>query len=164
MDMRPPVARGLELRNAREKLGIARKDLAEALGITEQAIRDLESGRPKDPKIHHATALEDALNIRIRWWAEGKGPMQAAPTMDAYRIALGRRDDARDQKQKRAWERIAAALAKVAMIVLVAVPPYMAPRAEASPFNITSYTMYNRLRRMVLTMFQQLRTYRVAKA
>ena len=104
---------------AREKLGLTRAELGDAIGVTEVAIGQWESGRTKNLKLHNALALEDALNIRIRWWAEGKGPMQAAPIMDAYRIALGRRDEARDTRQKRAWERIAAALAKVAMVAKI---------------------------------------------
>jgi hypothetical protein len=96
--------------------------------------------------MHHALALEDALNIRLRWLVEDKGPMHAAPTMDAYRAALERRDAAKTPVQKRAWERIAAALAKAAVIILAAIPPYMAPKAEASVFNITQYTLMNRRR------------------
>lgn len=172
MDMELPAARGMKVRTAREKLGISRADLADALGISEQAIGQLEAGRTKDPKLRHATALEDALNIRLRWLVEGKGPMNALPTMDAYRIALGRRDEARDQKQKRAWERIAAALAKVATVLMFAIPPYMMPQAEAG-LDITpcarnsgpKYTLIDRLRRLFtafLTRLCQIRTARVA--
>lgn len=144
----------MKIRAAREKLGLTRLELADAIGVSEAAIGQWESGRTKDLKLNHVTALEDALNITLRWLVEDKGPMQAKPSMDAYRTALGRRDEAHQQKQKRAWERIAAVFAKAAMVLVFAIPPYMTPEAQAR-FNSsrflspTDYTMNNRRRKML---------------
>lgn len=165
-----PATLGHKITARRKQLGVTREELAEAIGVTAVAVGQWESGRTKNLKLDHVTALEDALNIKLRWLVENKGPMEAYPTMDAYRQALGRRDEARDYRQKKAWERIAAVFAKAAMVLMFTIPPYMMPQAEAgsrldiTPRTPTKCTMSNRWRRRfstLLTRLYQIRTARV---
>lgn len=138
-----------KLHKRREALGLSRKELGDAIGVSDVAIGQWETGRTKNMTMPHILALEDALNIRLRWLVEDKGPMEAYPSMQAYQNALSRRDEANNQQQKKAWERIAAVFAKAAMVLMFTIPPYMVPQAEAR-FNIkTDYTMYNRRRKVL---------------
>lgn len=106
------------IRHRREQLGLTREYLAEALGITVQSVQQWESGQTKNIKLPTFIALADALNVSTRWLAEGRGNFEALPSMDAYSVALGRRDEAADPETKRAWEQIAAAFARAATVIL----------------------------------------------
>lgn len=70
-----------QIRYRRESLGISMKELADRVGITEQAVRHWESGRSfPGKKIMHK--VEQALSFTIDW-TEGANPGVAGKTAAA---------------------------------------------------------------------------------
>lgn len=120
----------------RKELGLSRDDLSVAVGVSVTAVQMWESGATKNLKLDHLCAIADALNVNVRWLAEGRGDKAAAESMDAYSTALSRRDEAANDQQRKGWERIAAVFAKAATVLILAIPPMAADRAEAA-FNIS---------------------------
>jgi len=142
----------------RLELGLLPVDLAHAAGVSISAVMQWESGATKNLKLDNLIAIADALNVHPRWLASGQGPKEAEPRLSAYRTALKRRDHAESEKDRRVWERIAAAFAKAATVLLIAIPPLLPTKAEAA-FNISisQITHWRSIRRRLdelLTLFQ----------
>jgi transcriptional regulator with XRE-family HTH domain len=152
------------IKGTRIELGLSREDLADAAGVTVAAVQAWESGETKNLKHPHLFAVAKALNVNPEWLALGEGPKIMLPPMGAYSAALARRDAAKLPESRKAWERIAAAFARATATVALAFTILFFPAPAEAAFNITDCTMMNRLRRRLLTLFQQLRTHRVAKA
>lgn len=110
----------------RQELGLTPAHLAHAVGVSISAVLQWENGKTKNLKNEYLFALADALNVSPRWLATGRGPKVAAASREAYSIALSRRDEAANDKQKKGWERIAAVFARAAVMVLLTLPPYLA--------------------------------------
>jgi transcriptional regulator with XRE-family HTH domain len=147
------------IRERREELGLSREDLADAAGVTVPAVQAWESGETKNLKLENFVAVCDALNVQGRWLAIGKGPKIAYPAMEAYSRALARRDEAKSTEARNVWGRIAAAFVRATVAAALAFTILFFPApAGSSSFNITEYTMIARLRRLLRTLFQQLRT------
>lgn len=123
----------------RKELGLSRDDLATALGVSVTAVQMWEAGTTKNLKLAHLCTIADALNVNVRWLAEGRGPKEAAANFAAYSTALSRRDEADSDEKRKGWERIAAVFAKAAMVMMLAIPPLVPERAEAA-FNIIKST------------------------
>jgi transcriptional regulator with XRE-family HTH domain len=139
----------------RIELKLSREDLADAAGVSVAAVQMWESGKTKDLKMANLCAIADALNVRVRWLAEGAGPKEAAASFDAYRTALARRDEAKSEDRRKGWERIAAVFAKAATVLILALPPFLAStQAEASLHNKISYeqvSVFSRLSCLITT-------------
>jgi hypothetical protein len=84
--------------------------------------------------------VADLLNLAPRYLATGKGAREAAAGKNAYKVALSRRDAANGD-ERTTWEKVAAGLAKTALVVLVSIPPLLPSKAEAS-FNINSDSLH----------------------
>lgn len=123
----------------RKELGLSRDDLATALGVSVTAVQMWESGTTKNLKLAHLCTIADALNVNVRWLAEGRGLKDAAANLDAYSTALSRRDEADSDEKRKGWEKIAAVFAKAAMVMMLAIPPLVPERDEAA-FNIINST------------------------
>lgn len=67
---------GERMRIAREKRGMTQRELAREVGVSSQAISLIENGTSKGLRPENLIAVCDALRIRPRWLAIGKGPMQ----------------------------------------------------------------------------------------
>lgn len=116
----------------RKELGLSSTDLADLIGISLPAVLKWETGATANLKHDHLFTLADALNVNPRWLALGTGPKIASPAREAYRQALERRDVS-EGRAKQVWERIAAAFAKAAMVMVIALPPLLAtPPANAN--------------------------------
>lgn len=135
-----PKSLALRISTRRKELGFSRDDLATALGVSVTAVQMWEAGTTKNLKLAHLCSIADALNVNVRWLAEGKGLKDAAANLDAYSTALSRRDEADSDEKRKGWERIAAVFAKAAMVMMMAIPPLIPQRAEAA-FNITKNAM-----------------------
>jgi transcriptional regulator with XRE-family HTH domain len=146
------------IKETREELGLSREDLADAADVTVPAVQAWESGATKNLKHEHLFAVASALNVNPEWLAIGKGPKVAYPAMEAYARALARRDEVKSHEARTAWGRIAAAFARATVAAALAFTILFFPAPAAASFNITQYTMSNKLRRLLLTLFQQLRT------
>jgi transcriptional regulator with XRE-family HTH domain len=141
----------------RHELGLNPVDLASAVGVSISAVLQWESGKTKNLKNEYLFSVADALNVAPRWLATGKGSRVAAASREAYSIALSRRDESENDKQKRSWERIAAVFARAAMVMVLALPPLLSqPQAQ---FN--NNTDCRRSMRRLWSMF--LLSYRIAK-
>lgn len=122
----------------RDELGITREVIADAVGVSVAAVQQWECGKTKNLKLDNLIALADALNVSVRWLATGRGQKTAAANMDAYSTALGRRDEARTAKEKSGWERVAAAFAKAALVLVAILPALLPHPAEASVLHNAS--------------------------
>ena len=123
-----------------DELGLSAADLADACGISVQAVYQWLSGKNKNLKHEHFFALCDALNVNPRWLALGEGAKVAAQNREAYRVALSRREETDDPKAKEGWERVAIVFAKAATVVLflaALVRPELAQAATIGRFDIT---------------------------
>jgi transcriptional regulator with XRE-family HTH domain len=120
----------------RKEVGLTREDLAAAAGVSVAAVQAWESGATKNLKLDHLFTVADALNVNPRWLATERGPKVAAPNMEAYSIALGRRDEAKSQERRKGWERIAARFARAALVLVLAIPPLLVPHPAQAAFNI----------------------------
>lgn len=137
----------MRIAKRRAELELSREELAEAVGVSVAAVGQWESGKTKNLKLDHLIAIADALNINVRWLATGVGSKEAAQSMQAYSTALSRRDEAKNDRQKKAWERIAAGFAKAATVLLLAVPTLLPSKSEgAALFNINIYRVTHWLR------------------
>ncbi len=70
-----------QIRARREQLGISIVDLAEKIGVTDQAVRHWESGR-SNPSKRLAQKVESVLDFRLDW-TEGARHSGSASTMNA---------------------------------------------------------------------------------
>jgi transcriptional regulator with XRE-family HTH domain len=64
----------MRLRIARERLGLTQRELAEGMGLTVQAISDVERGI-NSLSMHVLTALVCRHRVSAYWLLEGKGPV-----------------------------------------------------------------------------------------
>ncbi len=64
---------GQRLRRLREACGLRKTGLARRVGLTEAAIRQLESGRTSDARLADGVRLADALGVDARYLAFGEG-------------------------------------------------------------------------------------------
>lgn len=74
----PSTIRGMEtigqrLRHAREMADKSQEDLASALGLTREAISQIERGQVKDPSVGRITALAALCDVDPSWLAFGTG-------------------------------------------------------------------------------------------
>lgn len=53
------------LKRLREKAGLTQQQLADASGLTQGAVCDLERGRRPDPRVSTAAALAKALGVGV---------------------------------------------------------------------------------------------------
>lgn len=58
---------------ARRHAGLTQQALADAIGISQAAVNQMESGLIGSFKIAHAFAFEKATGVRAEWVATGKG-------------------------------------------------------------------------------------------
>jgi transcriptional regulator with XRE-family HTH domain len=80
---------GDRVRRTREGKGIARGDLARAVGLSYTGLSDLESGKAKTTTKLHRLATE--LGVAVEWLETGKGssaPRQAAPEQVSRSVRL----------------------------------------------------------------------------
>lgn len=68
---------GTRIRTQRAALSLSQADLAQAVGVRQQTIGDLERGKSRGTK--HLIALARALNVTPEWLESGKGPKEIAP-------------------------------------------------------------------------------------
>ncbi len=66
-----PESFGARLRRLREARGLPKTVLARRVGLTEAAIRQLESGRTSQPRLGDGVRLADALGVGLRYLALG---------------------------------------------------------------------------------------------
>jgi transcriptional regulator with XRE-family HTH domain len=71
-----------QIRSRREALGMTKKELADRVGVTEQAVRHWEDGR-SFPGKSKARLVEQALSFQIDW-TEGAAPPGGSKTAAAY--------------------------------------------------------------------------------
>lgn len=57
---------GKRLKQARERAGLSRRNLGDALNITSNAYGLYETGQ-RDPSIKHFNAIADTLNVSVDW-------------------------------------------------------------------------------------------------
>ncbi len=69
---------GARLRRLREDQEMHVPDLARRVGLTEAAIRQLESGRAKEPRLSEGVRLADALGVGVHHLAFGEGENRIA--------------------------------------------------------------------------------------
>ncbi len=62
---------GTRLRRLREERGLPKTALAKRVGLTEAAIRQLESGRTSDARLGDGARIADALGVDLRYLACG---------------------------------------------------------------------------------------------
>lgn len=98
----------------RRELGLRQEDLAEAAGVTKQAVSQLECGQTKNLKLDHLFKIADRLKVHARWLAIGQGPKFVAVL-----IALGVPPLAID-----ALRQMACVLCKIARIVTGCAPTH----------------------------------------
>lgn len=55
----------MEIRNCREKAGIAQGELAKKVGVTQQYLCCLEKGKKNNPSLKLLTKIAEALNVPI---------------------------------------------------------------------------------------------------
>jgi transcriptional regulator with XRE-family HTH domain len=83
---------GERLRRLREAKGFALTTLAMKVGLTEACIRQLETGRTKEPRLGDGMRLADALGADVRYLAFGEGdPPPRAPDLAERVAAIERR-------------------------------------------------------------------------
>lgn len=80
---------GQRLRYAREMADKKQEHLAAALGVTREAISQIERGVVKDPSIGRITALAAVCDVDPSWLAFGTG----SPLGGAYRASEGQKVD-----------------------------------------------------------------------
>lgn len=129
-----PKTMGERVKIRRLELGLTQGDVAKVAGVSEAAVSQWESGNTKNLKNDHLFSVADLLNLAPRYLATGKGPREAANGRVAYKEALTRRDEEKSELRT-TWEKVAAGLAKTAAIALLAIPPLLPNKADAS-FNI----------------------------
>ena len=144
-----PKTIGERVKIRRVELGLTQADVARVAGVSEAAVSQWENGDTKNLKNDHLFSVADLLNLAPRYLATGKGQKEAATGKSAYKVALSRRDSANSEPERSTWERVAASLAKTAVVALTAIPPLLPTNAEAA-FNITVYHINDWLRRSVV--------------
>lgn len=141
----------------REELGLTPTDLADIAGISVQAVIKWETGQTLNLKHEHLFLIADALNLNPRWLAIGEGQKIANHGREAYRMALGKRDKSGNDRVRRAWERVAAGLAKAAAILMVfGAGALLSPDSKAAFSRLESgqlHIMLNRLRALLFRRF-----------
>lgn len=83
------------IREKREQLGISQKELADACGITQSHLCDIEQGRKK-PSIDVAVRIARALKVRsIKFFEQRKGgkKVDVQALYDALARVLGQREN-----------------------------------------------------------------------
>ena len=125
-----PKTIGERVKIRRIELGLTQADVAKVAGVSEAAVSQWESGDTKNLKNDHLFTVADLLNLAPRYLATGKGVREAASGKNAYKVALSRRDAAKDE-ERTTWEKVAAGLAKTAIVALMAIPPLLPSKAEA---------------------------------
>ena len=83
------------IKERREQLGISQKELADACGITQSHLCDIEQGRNK-PSIDVAVRIAKVLKVRsIKFFEQRKGgtKVDVQALYDALAIVLGKREN-----------------------------------------------------------------------
>jgi transcriptional regulator with XRE-family HTH domain len=66
---------GDRIRNARNKLAMTQKQLADEVGVSRTAVTQWENGIIRSLRPHNLVAAADALGVSIRWLATGRIPL-----------------------------------------------------------------------------------------
>lgn len=66
------------LKSAREKAGLTQDELANAAGVTQGTVANIESGLRKSPR--ELLAIARAINVHAEWLKSGKGPRELSFT------------------------------------------------------------------------------------
>jgi len=66
---------GDRVREVRERLKMSQAELGRAVGVTRNAINQIESGATKNPRPQTIYAIADALGVSDRWIVFGGEPM-----------------------------------------------------------------------------------------
>ncbi len=64
---------GTRIKDARVSNGISKSELAKLIGVSPQAVGQMESGATKNPKPQHIFAIADVTGFEPRWIATGEG-------------------------------------------------------------------------------------------
>lgn len=91
---------GKRLKRLREERGLTAVALAEACGVADGTIRQIEGGKVKSPSLHLGIRLADALDVDVRYLALGEDGLAARVR------ALERRVEALEGSRPRASDHI----------------------------------------------------------
>jgi transcriptional regulator with XRE-family HTH domain len=56
---------GSRIREARLQYGMSQAELARRIGISKNAMNDLEQGKTEDPRLSHIVAIADQLRLSV---------------------------------------------------------------------------------------------------
>lgn len=91
-EKRRPETFAERLRRLREERGFSKVEVAKRVGLTEGAIRQLESGRTKDPRFTEGVKLAELFRVTPHYLALGDGlPPPSRPDMDRRMKEVERR-------------------------------------------------------------------------
>jgi len=64
---------------ARKRAGLSQAQLGAAIGVSKNAISQMELGSSKNPSAENLLPLAEALGVDPKWLISGKGPMYPKP-------------------------------------------------------------------------------------
>jgi transcriptional regulator with XRE-family HTH domain len=71
---------GQRIRNAREQKHMSQRKLADAAGMSQPSLSDIEAGHTKHPNAAHLLKIAAALEVDPLWLLTGEGSPEKPPT------------------------------------------------------------------------------------
>lgn len=89
---------GKRIRQARTEAGYDQSEFAKAVGMSQSALSEVESGESKEPRASSFWRMVRLLQLSPRWLAEGKGPMKTQDAQETELLDLYRALDDRSRR------------------------------------------------------------------